>query len=182
MKMKSKKYEEIIEAAKTLFYKYGVKRVTVEEICQESNVSKVTFYRYFKNKSDLVNTIRDTLMETGFSKFDEINSLPLSYPEKVELMTAWRIEFFSSMKNEFIKEVIDIENVASEIKQRYMLNIKQAQQNGEIDPNLSAELIWLVTEKFNEIVKEGKWEDYLTNHTETQAQLRQMYFYGIIKR
>jgi uncharacterized protein YnzC (UPF0291/DUF896 family) len=121
-------------------------------------------------------------METGFSKFDEINSLPLSYPEKVELMTAWRIEFFSSMKNEFIKEVIDIENVASEIKQRYMLNIKQAQQNGEIDPNLSAELIWLVTEKFNEIVKEGKWEDYLTNHTETQAQLRQMYFYGIIKR
>lgn len=182
MKKKSKKYEVLIDTAKTLFYKYGVKRVTIGEICQEADVSKVTFYRYFEDKSDLVKTIRDELMETGFSKFDEINSMPLSYPEKVELMTAWRMKFFSSMKNEFIKDVIDIENVASEIKHRYMANIKQAQQNGEIDPGLSPELIWLVTEKFNEIVKEGKWENNLTNHTQAQAQLRQMYFYGLIKK
>jgi AcrR family transcriptional regulator len=182
LKRKTKKRQALIDTAKSLFFKHGVKRVTIEEICKEAGVSKVTFYRYFKDKNDLTQLIRDELMENGFSKFDEINSLPISYPEKIEKMTAWRIEFFSAMKNEFIKEIIDFEEIAEEIKNRYLKNIKQAQQSGEIDSGLSPELIWLVTEKFNEIIKEGKWERYLTNHIDAQTQLRQMYFFGLIKK
>jgi len=182
VKRNSVKHQALIDAAKSLFFKHGVKRVTIEEICKDSGVSKVTYYKFFKDKNDLVKLIRDELMEIGFSKFDEINSLRLSYPEKVDLMSAWRLEFFSSMTNEFIKDIIDFKEVTKEIENRYLKNIKQAQENGEIDLHLSPELIWLVTEKFNEIIKEGKWENFLINHTDAQAQLRQMYYYGIIKR
>lgn len=182
MKTNSKKYISLIDTAKALFFKHGIKRVTIEEICGISKVSKVTFYKYFKDKNDLIKTIRDELMQTGFARFDEINSLSLSYPEKVEMMTSWRMQFFASMKSEFIQEIIDIDTLSEEIKQRYLENIKQAQQKGEIDAELSPELIWLVTEKFNEIVKEGKWVNHLSNHIEAQVQLRRMYFYGLLKR
>ncbi len=182
MKSKSKKYISLLDTAKDLFFKHGIKRVTIEEICKKSKVSKVTFYKYFKDKNDLIKTIRDELMQTGFARFDEINSLSLSYPEKVEMMTSWRMEFFASMKSEFIKEIMDIDHVTEEIKERYLINIKQAQQKNEIDPALSPELIWLVTEKFNEILKEGNWENHLLDHMEAQVQLRQMYFYGLLKR
>ncbi len=182
MKTKSKKYISLLDTAKDLFFKYGIKRVTVEEICEKSKVSKVTFYKYFKDKNDLIKTIREELMQTGFGRFDEINGLTLSYPEKVEMMTAWRMQFFSSMRCEFIREIIDIDSVTEEIKKRYLENIQQAQLKGEIDPSLSPELIWLVTEKFNEIVKEGKWEKHLSNHMEAQVQLRRMYFYGLLIR
>jgi AcrR family transcriptional regulator len=182
METKSKKYVALLDTAKALFFKHGIKRVTIGEICEKSKVSKVTFYKYFKDKNDLVKTIREELMQTGFARFDEINSLPLSYPEKIEMMTSWRVQFFASMKSEFIKEMLDVDSVTEEIKQRYIKNIRQAQQNDEIDPALSPELIWLVTEKYNEIVKEGNWENHLCNHMEAQVQLRRMYFYGLLKR
>ncbi len=182
MSAKSEKYISLLETAKTLFFRHGIRRVTVEEICAESKVSKVTFYKYFKDKDDLIRVIREELTLIGFARLDEINALTLSYPEKVERMTAWRVQFFASMKGDFIKEIIDIKSVSEEIKRRYLTNIRKAQEEGEIDPTLSPELIWLVTEKFNEIVKEGKWENFLSDHTEAQSQLRQMYFYGLLKR
>lgn len=182
MDTKTAKYNALLETAKALFFRHGIRRVTIEEICAESKVSKVTFYKYFKDKNDLIRIIRDELTQIGFARLDEINSLPLSYPEKVEMMTAWRIQFFGSMKGDFIKEIIDVNAVSEEIKQRYLANIRKAQEKGEIDPTLSPDLIWLVTEKFNEIVKDGSWENIVSDHTQAQEQLRRMYFYGLLKR
>lgn len=179
-KTTSKKHNALVASAKELFFKYGVKRITLKEICEHSNVSKVTLYSYFKNKDELVAYIRNELTETGFAKFDEINAMDISYIEKVEKMTKWRADFFSSMSNEFIKEIIDENEIQSQIKQRYLQNIETAQSNGEIAKNLDPELIWLVTEKFNDIIKEGKWENITDTHIELQNQLRQMYFYGIL--
>lgn len=182
MSTKSKKCISLLETAKTLFFRHGIRRVTIEEICAVSKVSKVTFYKYFKDKDDLIRVIREELTQIGFARLDEINALPISYPEKVERMTAWRMQFFASMEGDFIKEIIDINSVSEEIKQRYLKNIRQAQDQGEVDPTLSPELIWLVTEKYNEIVKEGNWEKYLPDHMQAQVQLRRMYFYGLLKR
>jgi len=182
MSTKSEKYLSLLETAKALFFRHGIRRVTIEEICAESKVSKVTFYKYFTDKNDLVRVIREELTQIGFARLDEINALPLSYPEKVEMMTAWRVQFFASMKGDFIKEIIDVKSVSEEIKQRYLENIRKAQQEGEIDPTLSPDLIWLVTEKFNEIVKDGSWETCVSDHIQAQEQLRRMYFYGLLKR
>ncbi|MBE9509365.1 MAG: TetR family transcriptional regulator, partial [Bacteroidetes bacterium] len=34
----NQKFQQIITTAKELFWKFGIKRVTIEEICQEANV------------------------------------------------------------------------------------------------------------------------------------------------
>ena len=49
----NRKYDDIMSTGKDLFWKYGIRRVTVEEICEKSNVSKMTFYKYFPNKETL---------------------------------------------------------------------------------------------------------------------------------
>lgn len=48
------KKEEVINASRNLFETYGFKKVTMDEIARESNVSKKTIYSYFKDKDDLV--------------------------------------------------------------------------------------------------------------------------------
>ncbi|MDH5400751.1 MAG: TetR/AcrR family transcriptional regulator, partial [Cyclobacteriaceae bacterium] len=53
----NRKYQAIFETAKELFWKYGIRRVTIEEICKEAGVSKMTFYKFFPNKVALANTI-----------------------------------------------------------------------------------------------------------------------------
>lgn len=48
------KEEQIIEAARTLFGKYGYKRVSMDEIARSANVTKKTVYSYFKSKEDIL--------------------------------------------------------------------------------------------------------------------------------
>ena len=179
---KSVKPDQIINTAIDLFSRFGAKRVTVEEICKTAGVSKATFYKYFKNKLDLIRHIRDELIEIGFNKFDEISAMDISYPEKIELMTRWRIEFFSQMKNEFIHELFSLDEVVEEAKQRYLRNISMAQEKGEIQPDLSPELIWLVSEKLNEIIRDKSWRTIFTDYSEFQEQMRRLFFFGLLVR
>ena len=180
-KRAGKKYAQLVETAKGLFLKHGIKRVTVEEICEKASVSKVTFYKYFSDKMQLARIIVDQLNDEGFSKFDEINQLDLPYPEKVDLMTQWRAAFFSQMATEFIEDVFVFEDIHQEVQKRYLRNITDAQEKGEIRPDLSPELILLVTEKLNEIVKDGSWKAIFTDFNEFQRQIRKMYYYGLLE-
>jgi len=179
---KSEKPDQIIKTAIDLFSRFGAKRVTVEEICKTAGVSKATFYKYFKNKLDLIRHIRDELIEIGFNKFDEISAMDIPYPEKIERMTRWRIEFFSQMKNEFIHELFSLDEVVEEAKQRYLRNISMAQEKGEIQPDLSPELIWLVSEKLNEIIRDKSWQTVFTDYSEFQEQMRRLFFFGLLVR
>lgn len=49
------KREQICIAARELFSNYGFKKVSMDEIANLANVSKVTIYSYFKDKDDLLN-------------------------------------------------------------------------------------------------------------------------------
>ena len=69
---KHPKYQNVIETGKKLFWKYGIKRVSIEEICKEANVSKMTYYKFFQNKNELVKTIYKNVMEDGMNQLETI--------------------------------------------------------------------------------------------------------------
>lgn len=48
------KQEQIIQAARKLFNKFGYKRVSMDEIAKEAGVTKKTVYSYFASKEDLL--------------------------------------------------------------------------------------------------------------------------------
>ena len=48
------KKDEIVRKAISLFEEYGYDNVSLNRICEESGVSKTTFYYYFKSKEDLI--------------------------------------------------------------------------------------------------------------------------------
>lgn len=178
----SKKQEHLIEAAKSLFLYHGVRRVSIKEICGKASVSKVTFYRYFSEKAELVKLIRDSLIKEGFSKFDEISVQEISYAEKLDLMTEWRRKFFSGMSPDFIEDVFSMEDLTEMIKERFFRMITDAQKNGDIRKELSPELIWLVNEKMYELSAEGNWKTAVADYGEYQAQLRLLFFHGLLTK
>ena len=58
--MKSSKTDKrnlLIESATELFKTDGIKNTTVSDITQKANVAKGTFYLYFKDKDEIVNTV-----------------------------------------------------------------------------------------------------------------------------
>lgn len=178
----SKKRDQIIQTAKNLFMRFGVKRVTVEELCKEAGVSKVTFYKYFQNKFALANTIKDELMEIGFAAFDEISALDIPFLEKIHRMTQWQMEFYAQMNNEFIREIVSMKDVEDEYKKRFLSNIQNAQMKGEIRSELNLELIYLMTKKLQEITKEGTWKNIFSNYSQYVEQVRTIIFFGLLTR
>lgn len=49
--------EKILKIALELFFKFGIKRVTMDDIAKELGMSKKTIYHYYKEKDDLVNQL-----------------------------------------------------------------------------------------------------------------------------
>ena len=62
------KQKQILETSKELFWKFGFKRVTIEEICKEAGVSKMTFYKYYPNKIELVKGLMKRVLSESLAK------------------------------------------------------------------------------------------------------------------
>ena len=56
--------ERILEAAEVLFFKYGIKSITMDDIAKHLAMSKKTIYLFFKDKNEVV----ETLMKEGLNK------------------------------------------------------------------------------------------------------------------
>lgn len=54
---------EIIERASSVYMKYGIKSVTMDDLSRELGISKKTIYKYFDDKNDLVKSIIEMKVE-----------------------------------------------------------------------------------------------------------------------
>ncbi|HPW30671.1 MAG TPA: TetR/AcrR family transcriptional regulator [Rhodoferax sp.] len=61
--------ERILEAAHKLFYSEGIRATGVDRIIEQSSVSKVTFYRQYASKDDLIRAYLDYRHENWISWF-----------------------------------------------------------------------------------------------------------------
>lgn len=52
-----KRVQDLVEAGLTLFLARGIESVTIDEVAREAGMAKGNFYRYFRDKSDLVEAV-----------------------------------------------------------------------------------------------------------------------------
>ncbi len=64
---------EIIYCALSLFNKYGIRSVTMDDVARELGISKKTIYKYFENKADLVHKSVRTIYDSLQKHLLEIN-------------------------------------------------------------------------------------------------------------
>jgi AcrR family transcriptional regulator len=64
--------DRIFEAARKLFYKYGIRGVSVDSIAAEAETTKVTLYRLFESKDDLVAKVLDEQKQRFWKWWDSI--------------------------------------------------------------------------------------------------------------
>ncbi len=61
--------ENILETARILFIRNGVRNVNVDEICRTIGISKRTFYQYYESKEDLISVMIDDYHESILKDF-----------------------------------------------------------------------------------------------------------------
>jgi len=121
-------------------------------------------------------------VEEGFRKFDEINAMDIPFPEKINLMTRWKVDFTSRVNAEFIRELVSIDDVMHRARHCFLSNIKKAQKMGEIRSDIDPDFLWIVTEKLYELVKDGSWKSVFDEFSQFQEQLRTLIFFGLLTR
>lgn len=62
----------ILQEANTLFMKYGIKSVTMDDISRSLGISKKTVYQYFHDKNEIVNRVATAYLENERRNFEEI--------------------------------------------------------------------------------------------------------------
>lgn len=66
---------QILATASRLFLQYGLRSVTIDEVCAEVHISKKTFYNYFRQKEELIGMVLQQLVEISKQKKDKKNAI-----------------------------------------------------------------------------------------------------------
>ena len=181
----SKKQQQIVETAEELFLKHGLKRVSVEEICQKAGVSRMTFYRYFTNKIVLVQHIWDQWVEEAYRQLDEVENMPIAFPEKLRLMQDYKLEMTEKMSTDFIEELFRMDfylTTANAWRQRVMKFLTDAQKRGDIRPEVRPEFMLAILNKLTELVNDESLKSLYADYVELTREIWNFFYYGLINR
>jgi AcrR family transcriptional regulator len=190
MKYRSKKYRAILETARLLFWKYGFKKVTVEEVCEKAGVSKMTFYRYFSNKTDLAMAVYEQVVDEGIQKFRKIlHDENTGALEKIEQILLVKSEGTHDISKEFLEDFyanpglglsafIDEKNrkVWNEIVKDFRL----AQKKGWFRKDFKPEAMFLMVNKLSELINERQMLHLYGNPQDLIMELARFFTYGIM--
>lgn len=91
-----------METGRKLFWKYGFKRVTIDEICREADVSRMTFYRCFDNKIDLAKSIYKDVIDRAVDEFNRIIREDIKPAEKLKKILLLKMEGTTDISQEFL--------------------------------------------------------------------------------
>ncbi|BAV06453.1 transcriptional regulator, TetR family [Filimonas lacunae] len=81
-----KPQERILKTGITLFNKYGVNTIGIDQVIAESNVSKRTFYNYYPSKNDLISAYLDFWEEYRFTNLEKYLSTLKGNDPKSEIL------------------------------------------------------------------------------------------------
>lgn len=74
--------DRIFEAAKNLFYRYGIRGVSVDAIAAEADTTKVTLYRVFSSKDELIVEVLQEHSKCVFEWWDSVVAPFAGQPRK----------------------------------------------------------------------------------------------------
>lgn len=187
----NEKYADIVAAGKMLFWKFGIKKITIEDICKKAGTSRVTFYKYFPNKEALALHIIKELTEESFEEYDLIMNSEDSFKTKVEKTIQLKLKRTDEISNELLNDIYGGEfkslyNLLEESLQRSLTKIEQdfktAQEKGEIRSDMKIEFMLHLLNHMMTLSTDPLMEKMFPNPVDLIGEILQFFFYGVMPR
>lgn len=152
------KKQSVINAARELFTKYGYRKVSMDEIAKQSNVTKKTIYTYFKDKNDLIKYFLNDEINKMKQIADEIDKEDIPFEDKIHKLITIELDYRNNSKilESFLKEIdqgklkVDKETesiLSTTIQKELKIRLDKAIKDGYIkdcDTKVAAFLIYKI--------------------------------------
>lgn len=186
----SKKRALLVETAVSLFMRYGVSRVSVGEVCEQADVSKFTFYKYFTDKIDLAKAAISLLSDRVSARIDEIVAMPVPLANKVALLVDERVRRAREWSPELIHDLYhaDPELAAlatrrvQENRDRYVAFVRSAQATGEMRPDVHPEVLLAMIDRLYELGKDDELVQRAGGYERLTRSVNNVMYYGLLSR
>ncbi|MFT9494958.1 TetR/AcrR family transcriptional regulator [Anaerosolibacter sp.] len=137
-----KKYNRLMEKAEELFFTMGYKRVTIDEIAAAAGISKMTIYKYFPSKEDLLIEVLIQISERALKPITEKIDEIVSPAEKIEYIFSLGTNAARTIPVVLYRDILETPRVVEKLqdyKKNHMLSIwnkilQEGIDQGEIRP------------------------------------------------
>ena len=186
----NEKHKQIIQTGQKLFFKYGIKRVTVEEICREASVSKMTFYKHFRNKNELAKEIIRLILDVQMAKYREfMDRTDITFEEKIRQTIQMKMEGTRDISAAYfddymihsdpdLAEFIQVES--AKVYKEVLKDYTEAQKRGDIRKDIKPEFIQFFLNYILEMAKDEKLLALYGHPQKLIMELVNFFFYGIM--
>ena len=187
----SPKMAHLVEKAKDLFFHYGTKRVSVEEICQKSGVSKMTFYRYFPNKTALARYVLESIYGEASEKVKNILAMDLPFEERLKKVLVTKMEYTEKYSREFIKDLVtgsepELQKYIEEETKNFLDDLRKifldAQKKGEIRSDIKVDFVIYMMNVMKEVFKDENLQKLYPDFASLMEDAFNFFYYGVLKR
>lgn len=191
MAERTPKYDLIIEVGHHLFWKHGIRRVSIEEVCREAGVSKMTFYRNFDNKVDLAKKVIENLFIEMESQYRELMAQEISFEEKIKQQVVMKFEGTKEISAELIKDIYSdwneelkalFQQKAGRMTQLVYNDYQHAIDQGWIRKDVKLDFIFYMSNKMTEMASDPQLQAIYPNPQDMIMEFMNMLFYGILPR
>ena len=142
--------QKIVEKSTELFLNLGFKSVTMDEIASALGVSKKTIYKYFNNKTDLVNAVTNHVFDSISFGIDHICHLNMNPIDELFSIKRFVMEHLKDEKSSpqyqlqkyYPKIFLSLKKKQFEVMQECVIdNLKKGIELGLYRPNIDLEFI-----------------------------------------
>jgi AcrR family transcriptional regulator len=144
----------VVDAALEKFRKYGIRRVTVDEIARELRISKKTFYQYFSNKESLIRACAEQIAAQILPLVKAAVDGPGSATERI--MRVWQalsmiprlvpVEFMADLRADYRHIWEELDSRRRAVLSRIESLVADGIKSGEIAPTVHPKVVlrmWL---------------------------------------
>ncbi len=147
--------EQLIQAARQVFARYGYKKTALDDIAREARRGKSTIYYYYKSKDDIFKAVIDAEAEIRAKSIEEQISKIKDPQQKLRTYIYARMQtiktvvnYYEAIKNDLLDQLYFIDGLRTEhlqaeisqIKKMFLEGIEQGVFNLQ-NPELTAKTI-----------------------------------------
>jgi len=147
--MKDNNISELIkEKARKLFFSYGLKSVSMDEIANQCGISKKTIYQFFEDKNDIVDAVVDDLIRSHDHLFKTAHSTTNDAIDEVlkqnvgfsSVCEGIRPSFLYELENSFPASWDTLEQYKLKIQKHIIDNLHRGKEEGLYRENINIKL------------------------------------------